>query len=336
MVEEMHRLTMNVATRTLFNMAPGEKQKQVGEAITLLIRGVTDRITTPLGVLRATVSLLPDRKWRECLRILDEQIDQIIEEHETGLMAADDLLGRLMAATDEAGNRLSREQLRDEILTLFVAGHETTAVALSWAWYEVARDLTIQKRLQEEVVQVCGGRTPCYADLPRLSYCRKVFQESLRHYPPIPLIIRQALEDIELRGYTVPRGSIFAISPYIVHHDPRFFPNPDKFDPDRWTDDFAAQLHKFAYLPFGGGPRICIGERFAWCEGTLALAYFVQRWQFELAPFQDIRPGSTGTLRPEEEIEIVVSRRQNVCRVDSPSLEQAIESSQVAKCPFAV
>jgi cytochrome P450 len=335
MVEEMHRLTMNVATRTLFNMVPSEKQEEVGKAMTLLIRGLTDRITSPMGVLKATVSFLPDRKWRECLRILDELIGQIIEEHETGLLAADDLLGRLMAATDEAGNRLSREQLRDEILTLFVAGHETTAVALSWAWYEVARDPTIQKRLQEEVAQVCGDRTPCYADLSQLVYCRKVFQESLRHYPPIPLFLRQALEEIELRGYTVPQGSVFAISPYIIHHDPRFFPNPDKFEPDRWTEDFAAQLHKFAYLPFGGGPRICIGERFAWCEGTLALAYFVQRWQFDLAPYQDIRPGSTGTMRPEGEIEIVVYRRKDVLQSDTPTLARTIESSPAGRCPFA-
>jgi len=333
MVEAMHHLTMNVATRTLFNMEPSEKQAQVGAALGVLMRGITERISTPLGVLRATVPFVPDRKWRDCLRVLDDLIAEIISEHEQGKVLCDDLLGRLMAARDDGGKPLSRAQLRDEALTLFVAGHETTAIALSWAWYEIARDSSIQKRLQEEVAAVCGGSTPCYADLPRLVYCRKVFQESLRHYPPIPLFVRQALEDIELRGYTVPRGSIFAISPYVIHHDPRFYPSPEKFDPDRWTEAFEAQLHKFAFLPFSGGPRVCIGERFAWCEGTLALAYFAQRWNFDLVPYQDVRPGSMGTMRPEGEIEVVVRKRE---MTDAPRyVTHGAEPASPGKCPFS-
>ena len=294
MLEEMHRLTMNVATRTLFNMPPGDRQAKLGHALTVLLRGISERVSTPMGILKAKVPLLPDREWTDCLRLLDEAIGEIIHLHESGQLPDDDLLGQLMVATDEAGKHLSREQLRDETLTLFVAGHETTAIALSWAWYEAARDKSIQARLQEEVDRVCGDRTPCYADLPQLTYCRQVFQESLRHYPPLPLLLRQALEDLPLRDFTVPRGSMFAVSPYVIHHDPRFYPSPEKFDPDRWTDEFTEQLHKFAYFPFGGGPRICIGERFAWCEGTLALAYLAQRWEFEMLPYQDIHPGSTG------------------------------------------
>jgi cytochrome P450 len=310
MVHEMHKLTMNVATRTLFNMPPGDRQDQVGEAMLVLLRGMSERIATPMGVLKAAFPLLPDPQWRKSLRVLDDLIGEIIREHETGALPDDDLLGQLMRAKDEAGERLSREQLRDEVLTLFIAGHETTAIALSWAWYEAARDHTIQARMQEEVARVCGERTPAYADLPKLRYCRQVFQESLRLYPPIPVFLRQALEEVELRGYTVPQGSVFAISPYVVHHDPRFYPNPDKFDPDRWTDPFTEQLHKFAFIPFSSGPRVCIGERFAWCEGTLALACFAQGWIFDLVPYQDVKPGAMGTMRPAGEIEMIARRRR--------------------------
>jgi len=334
-VAEMHHLTMNIATRTLFNMPPSEKQERVGQALKVLLRGMSERVSTPIGILKATFPLLPDPAWRKSLRVLDELIGEIIREHETGGQQDDDLLGQLMAVKDEAGNPMSREQLRDEVLTLFVAGHETTAITLSWAWYEVACDRTIQTRMQEEVARVCGDRTPCYADLPQLTYCRKVFQESLRHYPPIYVFLRQALEDMELRGYTVPRGSVFAISPYVVHHDPRFFPDPNKFNPDRWTESFMEQLHKLAFLPFSGGPRVCIGERFAWCEGTLALAYFAQRWDFELLPYQDVKPGSMGTMRPDGEIEMVV-RKRNTGETPLevlPKPAEAVGSS--GQCPCA-
>lgn len=337
MVEEMHRLTMNVATRTLFNMPPGDKQSEVGDALSVLIRGITERIATPLGVVKATFPMLPDPEWRTSLRVLDGLIGEIIRDHETGALPDDDLLGQLMLARDEAGQGLSREQLRDEVLTLFVAGHETTAIALSWAWYEAARNSSIQQRIQEEVARVCGDRTPSYADLPQLQYCRKVFQESLRRYPPIPVFLRQALEDLELRGYTVPKGSIFAISPYIVHHDPRFYPDPETFNPDRWTDAFSEQLHKFAFIPFSGGPRVCIGERFAWCEGTLALAYFAQHWRFELVPYQQVQPGDMGSMRPACEIEMIVHRRGK----EGPAPSEVHDRSQAslptppASCPYA-
>jgi cytochrome P450 len=148
------------------------------------------------------------------------------------------------------------------------------------------------------------------------------------------LFLRQALETLELRGYTVPKGSIFAISPYIVHHDPRFYLNPDKFDPGRWTEEFTEQLHKFAFIPFSNGPRVCIGERFAWCEGTLALAYFAQRWEFELVPYQDVKPGAMGTMRPAGEIEMIVRKRERgsaPVRQDSQDAPAATASGQ---CPF--
>lgn len=335
LVEEMHQLTMNVATRTLFNMPPSNRQKRLGHTLTVLLKGITQRVANPFGILKATLPMLPDRAWNECLRVLDEEILAIIDDHESGRLADDDLLAQLMASTDEAGRKLSRKQLRDETLTLFVAGHETTAIALTWAWYEAAREPAIQRKLQEEVLRVCGDRTPTYVDLPQLDYCRKVFQESLRHYPPIHTFMRQALEAIELRGYTIPPGSLFAISPYLVHHDPRFYPHPDKFDPDRWTEAFSGQLHKFAYFPFSGGPRVCIGERFAWCEGTLALAYFAQRWEFELAPYQDIRPGDTGTMRPASEIEMVVRKRGTKGSPPEVASLPADIAAPGARCPFS-
>lgn len=334
LVDEMHRLTMSIATRTLFNMPPSARQAEISAALTVMLRGISERVLTPKGILRATFPVLPDARWKGCLRLLDEEIGKIIQEHESGNLPDDDLLGNLMAAADETGKRLSRKQLRDEVLTLFVAGHETTAIALTWAWLEAAKDRTIQSKLQEEVAQVCGDSVPCYADLPRLRYCRQVFQESLRRYPPIPNFLRQALEDIELRGYTIPRGSVFLMSPYIVHHDPRFFPDPDKFAPDRWTDEFTAQLHKFAYFPFSGGPRVCIGERFAWSEGTLALAYFAQRWDFELLPYQDIRPGDSGTMRPANKIDMVVRRRGPESSATPSSSRPAESAPPRGQCPF--
>lgn len=334
MVHEMHKLTMNVATRTLFSMPPGEKQDRVGDALLVLLRGISDRIASPMGVLKATFPILPDPEWRESLRILDELIGEIIDEHASGALPEDDLLGQLMQATDESGEKLSREQLRDEVLTLFVAGHETTAIALSWGWYEAARNSSIQQRIQEEVARVCGDRTPSYADLPQLQYCRKVFQESLRHYPPIPVFLRQALEDLELRGYTIPKGSIFAISPYLVHHDPRLYPDPETFNPDRWTDEFSEQLHKFAFIPFSGGPRVCIGERFAWSEGTLALAYFAQNWRFELVPYQQVQLGNMGTMRPAGEIEMIVHRREKDADTVHTTTHGTTSTDVHGTCPY--
>lgn len=155
----------------------------------------------------------------------------------------------------------------------------------------------------------------------------------MRHYSPIPIFLRQALEDVELQGYTVPRGSLFVLSPYVVHHDPRFYSNPDKFDPSRWTDAFTEQLHKFAYLPFSRGPRVCIGERFAWCEGTLALAYFTQRWDFDLAPFQYVKPGATTTMRPEGEIEIIVRQRNKNEVGVSSNPRNVPHSTMSGQCP---
>jgi cytochrome P450 len=190
-----------------------------------------------------------------------------------------------------------------------MAGHETTANSLAFTWYLLSQNHAAEAKLHAELAEVLGGRLPTIADLPRLVYTENVFRESLRLYPPGWVITRQAAEDTELGGYTVPRDAILVLSEYVMHRHPRYFPEPERFDPDRWTPEFRAALHPYAYIPFGGGPRKCIGEHFAWMEGTLVLATLCQRWRPRLAPGFRVVPDPVIMLRPKHGIRMILEPR---------------------------
>ncbi len=222
-----------------------------------------------------------------------------------------DFLSILLRAKDEDGSGMSDQQLMDECLTLFGAGHETTAATLTWAWYLLCQHPALYEKVQQEVDSVLQGRTPTYADLASLPYCLQVFKETMRLYPPATGVMREALHDVEIDGYRVPKGTNAVVPIYTLHRIPRYFPEPETFDPDRFLPEREQELPRYAYLPFGAGPRICIGNYFAMMEGQLLIATLAQRATFLPVPNQVIAPDLTKTLalRPYGKVEAVVKRR---------------------------
>jgi cytochrome P450 len=217
----------------------------------------------------------------------------------------------LLMAQDEEdrGRGMTDKQVRDEAMTIFLAGHETTANAMTWTWYLLSQTPDVERRLHEEIDSVLGGRVATVADVERLPYTTRIVTESMRLYPPAWLLGRRAVADYRIREYHVPARSIVLMSQWIVHRDGRFFPEPDRFDPDRWTPEFKAALPRFAYFPFGGGPRQCIGESFAWMELVLLVSTIAQRWRFELVPGHPVAPNAAVTLRPKYGMKMIARRR---------------------------
>jgi cytochrome P450 len=235
----------------------------------------------------------------------------MIDERRTSTRERNDTLSVLLRARDEDGSQMSDQQLMDECQTLFGAGYETTATALTWTWYLLTTHPAIYQKVQQEVDTILQGRTPTYADLARLPYCLQIFKETLRLYPPAYIIPREALQDVEIGGYLVPKGYHALIPVYVLHRNPDYFPNPEQFDPDRFTPEREKELPRCAYMPFGAGPRICVGNYFALMEGHLLLATLAQRVTFELVPGQTIKadPSKTVTLHPNHEVMVKVRKR---------------------------
>jgi cytochrome P450 len=248
------------------------------------------------------------RRFEKARKTLDEIIYRIIDERRSSGEDRGDLLSMLLLAEDEQGSgRMSNEQVRDEALTLFLAGHETTANALTWTWYLLSQNPQSEARFHAELDTVLQGRTPVPEDFSRLRYTEAVLAESMRLYPPAWGIGRMALKHYEAFGYPVEPGEI--MSPYVVHRDPRWYPDPERFDPDRWSPELRGSRPKFAYFPFGGGARVCVGEHFAWTEGVLLLAVLGQRWRLRLAPGHPVDYRALITLRPRHGMRMTVSRR---------------------------
>ena len=220
-----------------------------------------------------------------------------------------DLLSMLLRVQDDDGTTMTPEQLRDEVITLFLAGHETTALTLSWTFYLLSRHPDARAALEAEVDAALLGRSPGAADLFRLPFTEAVVSEALRLYPPAYVLGREAAEDTEIGGFPAPRGTTVFMSPWVVHRDPRYFEDPEAFRPQRWLDGLAKRLPRCAYLPFGGGPRLCIGQSFAMMEAVLLLATVCQRFRLTLEPDQPITPFASITLRPEGGVWMRLARR---------------------------
>jgi len=214
----------------------------------------------------------------------------------------------LMNVRDEDGNGMSDKQLRDEVLTFLLAGHETTALALSWTFHLLGQNPGVDEKLHAELQEVLPGRAPTFSDLPALTYTERVIKESMRLYPPAWSLARKAISDFELRGYTIPAGANIVMSQWIVHHDPKYFPDPELFNPDRWLDPAMQKLPRFAYFPFGGGARQCIGNSFAMMEAVLLLATIAQRFSLRVVPNQPVVPVPSFTLRPKHGIFMKLER----------------------------
>jgi cytochrome P450 len=235
----------------------------------------------------------------------------MIEERRKSGQDRGDLLSMLLLATDSEGDGsgMNDLQLRDEALTIFLAGHETTANALTWTWYLLSQNPDVREKLHEEVDRVVGDRTPAYEDLPSLAYTRMVLAESMRLYPPAWAIGRRSLEPFEVRGYPIPKRAVILMSQYIVHRLASYYPDPERFEPGRWTPESAATRPKFAYFPFGGGTRVCIGEQFAWMEGILVIAALCRRWKMDLVPGHPVEVQPLITLRPRHGMRMIIRKR---------------------------
>ena len=296
---EMMRLTLAVVAKTLFDADVDDEADEIGDALTELML-MFPILLHPLSALIVRLPFLPQvRRFRRALARLDRTIYAIIEERRRTGTDRGDLLSMLLLATDVEGDggTMSDLQLRDEAMTIFLAGHETTANALAWTWYLLARNRDVERELHRELDEVLGGRTPTPADYPRLPYTEMVLAESMRLFPPAWAIGRFAEQDVTIGEWNIPSGALVLVSQWVTHRDLRFWPEPERFDPLRFTADAKASRPKTAYFPFGGGGRVCIGESFAWMEGVLLLATIAQRWRFERGP--DVDPVALITLRPK-------------------------------------
>ena len=307
---EMMSLTLDIAVRTLFGTTlPGEAQ-QVGRAVAFLMRYSLGRARSPVAIPSSWPTPRNRRADRE-YELLDSVVYRIIDERRAQQNSAQhtDLLSLLMGAMDEDGTQMTPKQLRDEIMTLFLAGHETTALTLAWTWYLLSENRDAESRLHEELSSVLVGRAPGVGDLEKLPYLQAVVSESLRLYPPAYLLARTSIAPCSIGGYDFPTGTTVLASQWVMHRDARYFDDPDSFRPERWLDGRAGRLPAGAYFPFGDGPRRCIGQSFALMESALVLATLAQRFQFRLVPGHPVTPEPLVTLRPRHGIRMTFEAR---------------------------
>jgi cytochrome P450 len=308
MHQEMTRLTLAIVGRTLFSADVSSDADEIGRAMTQIFE-LFDTLLLPFSDWIQKLPIPPVRRFEKARDRLDKIVYGLIADRRRSGRDAGDLLSMLLLAQDESDNaHMTDKQVRDEALTLLIAGHETTANALTWTWYLLSENPGVEARMHAEIDRL-GGRLPGFDDAANLPYTSGVFAESLRLYPPAWAIGRRAREDYSIGGYTIPAKSILLMSPWVVHRDPRWWPEPDRFDPDRWHPDEAAKRPKFAYFPFGGGARVCIGERFAWAEGVLVLATIAQHWKMRLVPGHPVETRAVITLRPKHGMRMTLEPR---------------------------
>lgn len=299
--EEMVRLLTQIVAEVFFDAEIVGKSEEMCKALERVAKTFDER--GKRGLFRSSGS----SRFHEANKRLDELIYGIINERRDNDKDTEDLLSTLLRFRDEDGNRISDEQLRSELVTMFFAGSETTALTLSWAWYLLSQHPEVETKLLTELQEVLGDRAPTAEDLPRLRYAEMVVKESMRLYPPVWDIKRQAVEECEIGGYHVPAGTQLFMSQWVVQRDPRYFENPEAFVPDRWEDGFAERIPKYAYFPFGAGPRLCIGGSLAMMQATLLLATIANK--FRLVSGQQAIPQPSITLRPKGGMSMVLEER---------------------------
>lgn len=313
--QQMINLTMSIIGKVLFDVDMLKETDELGAAMATGFEHTVRKLSSPL-MLPESWPTPYNRRFREATNLLENRILQMIEERRKQREQPQyhvehfDLLSLLLNAQDEDGSHMSDRQVMDECIILLGAGHETTAAALSWTWYFLCQHHEVYERVQQEVQQVLQGRRATFDDLAQLPLCLQVFKEAMRLYPPAAGIFREALHDIIIDGYQVPKGANVVISPYTLHRKSEYFPEPEVFDPSRFALEREKQLPRYAYIPFGAGSRICIGNHFALMEGQLLVATLVQHATFTLVPGQHIEPDPVHNLalRPGGKVAVVVHK----------------------------
>ena len=310
MHRDMMRLTLEIVVRCLFNADVSDDVDHVGETLKQLVKPFAAQATLK-WILNNRLPTPQHLRFHRLAKKIDNVVYRIIAERRAQGGDAGDLLSMMLKARDEDGSQMSDKQLRDEVMTLFLAGHETTALVLAWSWYLLGSNPDVEKKFHAELDEVIGDREPGFEDLPRLKYTEQIAKEAMRLYPPAYGLGREAIADCEIGGYRVPAGTQVFVFQWVTQRDPRFFDNPLAFKPERWTEEFEAQLHKYAYFPFGGGPRACVGASFAMMEMILVLATIGQRFRLELVPDHPVEVYPAMSLRPKDGVKVVVTQRQS-------------------------
>jgi cytochrome P450 len=316
--QEMMQLTLRIVVRVLFGVE-AEQIGKISAAMNVLMRNSSGvrLLLPPVARYFPTPAMI---EFRRAVRQLDDTVYGIIARRRAGKSDSGDLLSMLMRARDEDGTQMSDKQLRDEVMTFLLAGHETSALALSWTWHLLGLNPDAEQKLHAELDRALDGRTPEFSELPKLTDTEYVIKESMRLYPPAWSVARTVVAGFELRGYRIPAGANLVMSQWVMQRDPRYFPDPEKFDPDRWLLERSQKLPRFAYFPFGGGPRQCIGASFAMMEATLLLATIAQRFRFQAVPGQKIAPVPSFTLRPKHGIWMRLQSRSTTPAGQAPQV----------------
>ncbi|MHB2017499.1 MAG: cytochrome P450 [Candidatus Xenobia bacterium] len=307
--EEMMRITLTIVGKTLFAADVDNEASEIGQAMTQVLHAFK-LMLMPFHDLARRLPLPANRRFLAARARLDSTIFRLIQAHRNGPDRGD-LLSMLMMARDEEGDGagMTDRQVRDEAMTLFLAGHETTANLLTWTLYLLSQHPEVEALLLEELRETLAGRAPAFSDLPRLTRLNQVVAESMRLYPPAWIISREVVEPFDVGGYRMAPGRVLMMSPWVTHRDARWYPEPQQFRPGRWTPEFREKLPRFAYFPFGGGPRLCIGEQFAWTEAQLVLATILPHWRFTLAKDAVVTPLPVVTLRTRYGLPMQITRR---------------------------
>jgi cytochrome P450 len=334
MLKEMMQLTLSIICKSVLNYDVESEAEDVGKALSIC-RNYSKRLQSPLGQVLNKIPILPNVKGaRKARETLDKLVYGLIKERRDGLesnvKSYNDLLTRLLQARDatesmptvnntstnpngiapSSASRMSDKQVRDEVMTIFIAGHETTANALTWTFYLLSQNPDVEKRLLDELAStIDSNKTPTVDDISKLKFTEKVLRESMRLYPPVWTIGRTVDKDYTVGRYVVPSGSTIMMSQYIMHRDPRYYDEPDRFDPERWSSEARSSLPRFSYFPFGGGIRACIGESFAWMEGILVIATIARHWKMSLVPGHRVELDPAITLRPKYGMRMKLERR---------------------------
>jgi cytochrome P450 len=321
---ELMKVTLSIICKSVMDYDMESKQaRDFGNAFSIT-KKYASRLQHPLGQILDRVSILPKvAQAKGAGKTLNTIVYGLISERrkviEKGTndksFSGADLLSKLIKVQADDGSIMTDKQLRDEIITILIAGHETTSNALTWTYYLLSQNPQIERRVFEEIDLVLGGNSeeykqPSIADLPKLNYVEKVFREAMRLYPPVWTMGRFVQNDYTLGEYTIPKGSSLMFSQFVMHHNTKYYDNPESFDPDRWTEEFKMHLPRFSYFPFGGGIRGCVGEPFAWQEGILLIATISSYWSMRLAPNQSVKLQPGITLNPKNGIKMKLKSRQ--------------------------